>query len=227
MYCPAPYPSLLLQPPALMASGMAMRVEWIVVVLAVLPAQLAATALLVAIAPVSAAVPQIKLVWQVSHAGRWADLVSGEFSHVYCRGICYMNMCTALVVVSSRMCTAKGPDVFRRVYCSGLWYLCILSNAWPSFNFLLLCIRVSTMMLSKRHPHLNLMLAAASSRAQSVQRIKDTPLIVTKQQQQQQQQQKYASAANRYHYFAGGFSAVPSWKALCCCIMRSQGAEYQ
>jgi hypothetical protein len=53
-----------------MASAMAMRVEWIVVVLLVLPAQLVATALLVAIAPVSAAVLQIKLVWQVRHAGR-------------------------------------------------------------------------------------------------------------------------------------------------------------
>jgi hypothetical protein len=44
---------------------MAMRVEWIVVVLAALPAQQAATALLVVIAPVSAAVLQVKLVWQV------------------------------------------------------------------------------------------------------------------------------------------------------------------
>jgi hypothetical protein len=67
---PCPFP--LLQPPALMGSAMAMRVEWIVVVLAVLPAQLAATALLVAIAPVSAAVPQAKLVWQVRQAGMCA-----------------------------------------------------------------------------------------------------------------------------------------------------------
>jgi hypothetical protein len=52
-----------------MASGMGMRLEWIVVVLPVLPAQLAATALLVAIAPVSAAVPLTALVWQVRQGG--------------------------------------------------------------------------------------------------------------------------------------------------------------
>jgi hypothetical protein len=58
----------MLQPPALMGSAMAMRVEWIVVVLAVLPAPLAGTALLVAIAPVSAAVLQAEHVWQVRQA---------------------------------------------------------------------------------------------------------------------------------------------------------------
>jgi hypothetical protein len=48
---------------------MAMRVEWIVVVLAALPAQLVATALMVAIAPVSAATLFLGPVWQVSKAG--------------------------------------------------------------------------------------------------------------------------------------------------------------
>jgi hypothetical protein len=99
---------------------MAMRVEWIVVVLAVLPAQLAATALLVVIAPVSAAVLQAKLVWQVSKAARLAHYliicVLPVFGHlkVYLtcpQALCMQHVCWSFEETTNERNRFLGPHI--------------------------------------------------------------------------------------------------------------------
>jgi hypothetical protein len=122
--CLAPYPFLLLQLPALMGSGMAMRAEWIVVVLAVLPAQSAATALLVAIAPVSAAMPQIKLVWQVRQAGMLYCLGLWYISHVCRPGFSNIQACVLprFTVYAASFPPGQSQQAYH-VYCLGLRYV--------------------------------------------------------------------------------------------------------